>query len=226
MKVKKIDLPPNGNSFLAKMGNSETDSHWICALQCVFCHNILLPFLWPLNLAKPLFRDSSSLRIDVIVLLLLSFYIFDEDLKNFFISFPFHLIWWFFGISMCYCSTKFNRQTHAWTKLKVVEIALKTRALVGSARMHFSLVTFCVPYYSFICAHSFVSNQTITDNIKWPRPYYMAAAIQNRKNNNNFNKHYRLHLFLALQCSARIEFVKFSPGLFFNPNNCGESNIS
>lgn len=113
LKVKKIDLPPNGNSFLAKMGNSETDSHWICALQCVFCHNILLPFLWPLNLAKPLFHDSSSLRIDVIVLLLLSFYIFDEDLKNFFISFPFHLIWWFFGISMCYCSTKFNRQTHA-----------------------------------------------------------------------------------------------------------------
>lgn len=94
LKVKKkIDLPPNGNSFLAKMGNSETDSHWICALQCVFCHNILLPFLWPLNLAKPLFRDSSSLRIDVIVLLLLSFYIFDGRFEEFF----YFLSIWFDG---------------------------------------------------------------------------------------------------------------------------------
>lgn len=108
---KKIDLPPNGNSFLAKMGNSETDSHWICALQCVLSQH---PSSFPLTSQSsqaivPWFKFSSHWCYCIAFAFIL--YFWWKIWKNF--LFPFHLIWWFFGISMCYCSTKFNRQTHA-----------------------------------------------------------------------------------------------------------------
>lgn len=112
LKVKKkIDLPPNGNSFLAKMGNSETDSHWICALQCVLSQH---PSSFPLTSQSsqaivPWFKFSSHWCYCIAFAFIL--YFWWKIWKNF--LFPFHLIWWFFGISMCYCSTKFNRQTHA-----------------------------------------------------------------------------------------------------------------